>query len=278
MYYIENIDKPNIIQKIVGYTKLEGNIIKIPIESLKNNEKKITKLVQKTNKIIQNAKSNKIILSKTVFENEIYKNQLYSYGYDIVDGKWLFEAIACDILDYIIEQKSLKKEEISISVLVNDLSEYSLENIKQLAKEYKMLSIVTNHIDKFKKIENLILEESGLMITVNNNNKKSLIKSNIILNIDFPNELINKYNIYEEAIIVSIHKKIKIRKKRFNGIIINDYEIEVDPQAITETIDKDKYYMKHLYEAEFYKTMPYLEMRKKVKQDKLKIFKKDFLF
>ena len=37
----------------------------------------------------------------------------------------------------------------------------------------------------------------------------------IILNIDFPQELINKYNVQDEAIIVNIKRKTKINKKRF---------------------------------------------------------------
>ena len=56
-------------------------------------------------------------------------------------------------------------------------------------------SELTNHIEKFKTLERKVLEEYGIMITINNNKKKSLAKSNIILNMDFPNELINKYRL-----------------------------------------------------------------------------------
>ena len=52
------------------------------------------------------------------------------------------------------------------------------------------------------------------------------MKSQIILNIDFPKELINKYNIQDEAIIVNVKGTVKINKKRFNGLNINDYEID----------------------------------------------------
>ena len=52
------------------------------------------------------------------------------------------------------------------------------------------------------------------------------MKSQIILNIDFPKELINKYNINDDAIIVNVKGKIKINKKRYNGLNINNYEID----------------------------------------------------
>ncbi len=62
-------------------------------------------------------------------------------------------------LKYIIEKKNMKKEEVSISILVNDINDNILENIKEIVKEYKKINIVTNHIEKFKKIEKQILEK-----------------------------------------------------------------------------------------------------------------------
>ncbi len=100
-----------------------------------------------------------------------------------------------------------------------------MHNIRKIAKEYKRVNIITNHISKFKNIEKQILENEGIMITVVNNKRKSLVKAKIILNVDFPTELINKYNIYEEAIIINLQGNVKINSKRFNGININDYEI-----------------------------------------------------
>ena len=156
------------------------------------------------------------MLSKKVKENETYVNMLYSYNYEIIDGKWLFEAMSYKILEYIINLRELKKEEIEVSILVNNLTEYTLENIKKLAQEYKLINIVTNHIEKFKKIEEKIYNEIGLMLTVTNNKKKSLSKSQIILNIDFPKDMLNQYYIYENAIIINICGDMKIYKKRFN--------------------------------------------------------------
>ena len=166
----------------------------------------------------------------------------------------------------------MKKEETPISVLVNDLTDYTIENLKTFANEYKTLNIVTNHIDKFKKIEDKIYEEQGLRITVTNNKKKSLLKSKIILNIDFPKELLNKYIIFDEAIIVNVNGNMKIEKKRFNGMVINDYEIVINP-SIIHNYDGNiqKYYAKHLYEAEFYKNIPFYDFQNKIKDDKLEI-------
>lgn len=273
MYYIEKVDKLGFKEKLFKSIKIEDNKILVFIKEIENlKEKQLIKLANKTNKILQKTYSQKIVLSKELYENEIYKNILYSYGYEIVDGKWLFEAIENRVLDYIVDKKQIKKEEVKISVLVNNLTDYTLENIKRFAKEYKTLNIITNHIEKFKKIENRIYEEEGLMITLTNNKKKSLLKSNIILNIDFSNELINKYNIFDEAIVLNINRKVKINKKRFNGIVINDYEISLKNNVITNYIGNyEKYYLKHLYEAEFYKSISYKDFQNKIKDDELQL-------
>ena len=273
MYYIEKVDKLCGINKIIKTVKIQENRIIIPANNIGElKEKQIIKLANKTDKILQKVHSKKIVLSKELYKLETYKNILYSSGYDITDGKWLFEAISYKILDYIANKKDIKKEETTLSVLVNNLTDYTLENIKIFAKNFKTLNIVTNHIDKFKNIVDKIYEDEGVIITVTNNKRKSLIKSKIIFNIDFPKELLNKYNIFDEAIIVNINGNMKINKKRFNGLIINDYEIRINPQAIQSyTGNIENYYIKQLYEAEFYQNIPFYDFNKKVKADGLEI-------
>lgn len=225
MFYIQKNDKPNIIEKTFNIINMQENKLFLPITA-NTSEKQIEKLAQKTKKIISKySNSKKIVISKNLQEEITYINYLNSYGLDISDGRWLYEILATDIIKYIIEKKKIKKEETTISILINDLTEIELENIKILAENYKNLNIVTNHIEKFKKLEDKFME-NGIMITIVNNKKKSLMKSKIILNIDFPNELINKYMIKEDAIIINVPGKVKINRKRFNGLIVNNYEID----------------------------------------------------
>ena len=146
-----------------------------------------------------------------------------------------------------------------------------LENLKIIMQRYKMVSIVTNHIGKFKKMENEILEKYGIMITVGNNKKKSLAKSKIILNVDFPAELVNSYNIYEEAIIINLKNKVKINKKRFNGLSINDYEISFENIDILDYEKFSLFDKKDLYEAMIYQKQPFSNIMNKIKKDKVEI-------
>lgn len=271
MFFIQECDKPNKISKMFNILKLEQDKIILPIDEEKLEIKKANKLAIKTKKILDIANCNKVIISKKIKEQPLYINYLNSYNIEIVDGKWLFEVLSYKTIEYISKVKKIKEEELSVSILINKITETSLYNIRKIARNCKRVNIVTNHIELFKKMENQILDEDGIMITITNNKRKSLSKSNIILNIDFPQELLNQYNIYEEAIMVNIQGNIKIKKKRFNGMCVNDYEIQV---LNDEEFDYDKeirYNKKDIYEASMYKRQPMENIMRKIKRDKVKI-------
>ena len=153
MFFIEENDKPMALEKLFNIIKIKDNRIIVPMQIDKNKDKldkdkleksSISKIdkndnikkAKKTKKFLDKTKTKKIVLSKKIKENEIYVNMLYSYGYEIVDGRWLFEALSYKVLDYIVNSKDLKKEEIEVSILVNNLTEYTLANIKKIAQEY----------------------------------------------------------------------------------------------------------------------------------------------
>ena len=273
MFYIQKNDKPNCIEKTFNIIKMQENKLFLPITA-NTSEKQIEKLAQKTKKIISKySNSKKIVISKNLQEEITYINYLNSYGLDISDGRWLYEILATDIIKYIIEKKKIKKEETTISILINDLTEIELENIKILAENYKNLNIVTNHIEKFKKLEDKFME-NGIMITIVNNKKKSLMKSKMILNIDFPNELINKYMIKEDAIIINVPGKVKINRKRFNGLIVNNYEIDFrDDIKSEENLMGYEFYLRDVYESRLYKKQTFSDIRNALKKDGVNIKK-----
>ena len=270
MIYIEKNDKPNIIEKMLNLIKVQDSTIILPINE-KKKEKQIEKIAKKTIKVIGKiSNSKKIVLSKKMKKEEKYINYLNEYGIEIADGRWLFEILLTDIVNYIVEKQKI--ERVNISVLINDLTDKEFENIKLLAQKYTTINIVTNHIEKFRKLEQQ-LQEKGIIATITNNKKKSLMKSQIIINIDFPKELINKYRINESATIVNVKRPIKITQKRFNGVTVNDYEIEYRNDICNEKFFVDKYNLKDLYEAEMYKRDSFTNLRKKIKNDKVLINK-----
>lgn len=273
MYYIQESDKPVLITKVLNLVELVGDKIILPVcdkEIIDN--KKGAIIVKKIKKILEKTNCKTIILSKYLKKQEEFMSLINMYKIDVINGRWLFLVLSDKVLDYIVEKRNLEKKETNVSVLVNEnICDYVMENIKQISKKYKNVNIVTAHIEKFKKLEKEILEESGIIITISNNKKKSLKRSNIILNVDFTEEELNKYNIPDEAIIVNIKENVEINKKRYNGLNINDYEISFEKFDEFD-YEKDKlYWKKDLYEASIYRKQPYQYIERKINKDKVKI-------
>lgn len=275
MYYIQETDKPVLIARFFNLVEIVNDRIILPIEEEETiDEKKIKILTKKIIRILDKTNCRTIILSKYLKENKEFLENLKNKDLNIIDGKWLFLILSEKVLDYVARKKDLKKEETNVSILVNNnFNDYVLENIKEIIKQYKTVNIVTKQIDKFKKIEKQIMQEEGINILITNNKKKSLVRSNIILNVDFDTDLINKYNIPEEGIIINLQENVKITRKRFNGISINDYEIKYQNYDEYD-YEKEKYYdRKDMYEAMIYKKQPYECIKRKIDRDKVEIVK-----
>lgn len=155
-----------------------------------------------------------------------------------------------------------------VSLLINDFTSINIDTIMLIAKNIKRLNIITNHIERCKRIENHLYEEFGIMLNVSNNKKSSLAKSEIIINLDFPKELLNKYKIYDKAIVFNILDKIMIDSKRFNGVNVNYYKISMPKKYKLDGFENEVIYESIIYQ---YKELD--SIRKKLEKDKIKIKK-----
>lgn len=261
-YYVEKMDKHKIFGRRI---EIQNDDIKLYFNL--DSEKNIKKFVNK----LQKQDVNNIVLDKSLLENEKLLNNLYANNINIFDGRWLKKQMTLEILNYIIARKEIHKEETEIAITLNEITELSIEIIKILSKQYKKLVIVTNHIEKLKKIEKEIYEKEGVLIVVTNNKNKSLLKSQIIINMDFNKELLNQYKIYDEAIIISIEENIKIDSIRFNGIIINDFEVETGRIELIWRENYEKYREKDLLEANLYVRDTFKNIRKKLQKSNISI-------
>lgn len=260
--FIEKMDKPFMaIQRI----KIEQDNCKICLNLEK--EKNVKKLIKKLEK---NEVAN-VVLSKEFCESKNLINALNANGINIFNGRWLEKYLAIQILDYIVMQKNIKKEETEIAITVNNITDLSIELIKKVAKQYKRVTVVTNHIEKLRKIEKDIYDKDGILIVISNNQKKSLAKPKIILNIDFNKEVLNKYRINENAIIVNLEGDMKINEKRFNGININDYEIDVGREESIWRPNMNSFKTKDLLEASLYMKDTFESICRSISKNKVNI-------
>ena len=261
-YYLEKMDKPRF--SIRKY-KIEQDNFRVYVDLEK--EKNVTKIIKT---LIKND-IQYVVLSKKLTENKNFINALNANNIKIFNGRWLEKYLTFEILEYVINQKAIKKEETEIAVTTNEITDLTIETIKTLAKQYKRLIVVTNHIEKLRRIEKELYDNNGILIVVANNTKKSLLKSKLILNLDFNMQVLNKYKINENAIIINVEGNMKIKSKRFSGININDYEIEVGREETIWRENIKKYNNKDLLEAVLYVRDTFSNIRRKIMKNKVSI-------
>lgn len=242
--FVEQNDKMNPIKKWFYPIEIKKNIMALNTNLEKMSLRKKIKLSQKVKKTLDEKNCKTVVASTIIKKNKEFMNLLYSNNIEIIEGKWLFKMLIYDIVDYILNKRNKVKEKSEITITVNRCSNWIEEIIKNLAINSKAVKIVTSHIEEFQKLEESLYEE-GIIITVSNNKRKSLANSNIILNIDFPKEIFNTYKICDEAIIINFEEEVIIRKKRFTGIIINSYTLEIKKDTDLFNVIKENNFEKY---------------------------------
>lgn len=257
------------IFNIVEFSEDNGKTtITLPLfKSNKIRNKKIIKIAKRINKKLYDNNIENVVLSNYLEENEILKQKLYCQNINILDGRYLFYLLIPEIIEYILKRQKVKLQNGEVTLLINDFTQNNAKIITYIAQNVKRVNIVTNHSNKFKKIEDYLYNELGVILNITNNKSKSLSNANIIINIDFPDEIINKYEINSNAIIVNIFNEIKIRAKKFNGININYYKA-----CIPKEYQIDGFQNNLVYESSIYKCS-YENARKDIIANKIRIKK-----
>lgn len=257
------------IFNIIEFSEDNGKTtITLPLfKSNKIRNKKIIKVAKRINKKLYDNNIENVVLSNYLEENEILKQKLYCQNINILDGRYLFYLLIPEIIEYILKRQKVKLQNGEVTLLINDFTQNNAKIITYIAQNVKRVNIVTNHSNKFKKIEDYLYNELGVILNITNNKSKSLSNANLIINIDFPEEIINKYEINSNAIIVNIFNEIKIRAKKFNGININYYKA-----CIPKEYQIDGFQNNLVYESSIYK-YSYENARKDIIANKIRIKK-----
>ncbi len=106
---------------------------------------------------------------------------------------------------------------------------------------------------------------------MNNNYKKSLIKSDIILNFDFSEEELNKYTIPKKTCIINFDKYANINTKSFDGINARFYEISMPKRYLKYLLYFKRFNTSNLYESFIYKNTNPVNIIKEIESDEVNI-------
>lgn len=252
--------------------ELENKVI-LTIPLLKT--KKITnkQYSRMAKKIVKKESLRDIVLTKDLFYQEAFIWQLKKDSVHIFDGKWLEQYLIPDCLFFICKKQKQNLEEKEISILVNESSDIVKQIIMSLAQKVRLLNIITNQINSYQKMEDFLYQNYGIMVRVTNN-KKSLSKSDIIINMDYSEEKLNYFSLPKKGILLNLGKNIKIKSKKFDGINIRNYKMVFQNQEMQEFKQlhlEEEFERKILYESILYRKDSYKNIREKIQKDKVQI-------
>ena len=180
-------------------------------------------ILKKIEKQLDKYRIKQVVLSKPLWKKAQLVAYLNETGKELRDGRYLFSCLSLEVLEFIAGQMQEPLVNQEICILLNNTSSYYKELVLQIATKVKRIKLVTNHIEQFRTVESELYDTLGIMMTLSNNKKKSLAKAGIILNMDFPEELVDKYTIGRNAILINLEEKVTMTRKNFNGIVISDY-------------------------------------------------------
>lgn len=265
---------PKFIKKIIfklrrkrGALYIKKYVDKTKIIITSKNKKALNKLKKYMN--IECIK--RVCLSKELLLDNEFLDFIRGQDVKICDGKWIYRYFIIPIIENIVQCKKEKIEYQEISILTKDVDEVLLEIIKELASKVRILNILTEQEGKFKKIEKDFFKQNGILLNINNNYKKSLLKSDIIINIDYNEEEFNKYTLPKKACIITQVEHIKINSKAFEGVFITGLEISLPRKYIKYAINFKNFDNTILYESFVYKRTTYKNIKKEIQEDNVSI-------
>ena len=192
----------------------------------------IKKILQKLN--------GKLVLSEYLNQSKALKEMLQKANIPVIEGMLLSTYLLPEIIEYICNKMNIEEEKQEITILTKNRSKGFSNLAIELAKDVKRIHIVTNRVMQFESIERDLERILGVGCQITNNKRKSLLKSKIIINLDYIEDELNEFAINPNAIIIDVIQKVHINTKLFCGIHIYDYEIGIDGKFEHEEFEKKK--------------------------------------
>lgn len=236
---------PKFARKIIIKLIKIFNII--VIQNIKNDEylyivPRISNL-KKIKRILKKNKAKKVILSK--------KLKKYSKELGIEENNKISTYFIHNILKFIQNITNIEMELQSIYILTNAYNTENIQTITNLAENIKSVNVVTNKVKEYNRLEKK-LYDSGNLIAVTNNKRKSLRKANFIINLDLTNEELSSYSINRNSIIINCANEKIIKLSCFNGIVINNIQIEDKDNLFENSFNYIDILLNHILKGKSY--------------------------
>ena len=213
---INHIEYFDVCYDKAEYKKNKKMLNLIYVNKEKRNYK--IKTIKKLKRKLKKVGDKNVIFSKEI-KNILSENNMFNR-----ESKLIYKENIIPIINNVILQKGNNPNEENIYVLIKSNNMTNNQKILSMISTYKTVNIITPIIKNFIKLEQRLEEESEL-ISVSNNKRKSLIKAEYIINVDFTENDLAQYNINRQSIIFNISDNKIEHIHGFDGIIINNIEL-----------------------------------------------------
>lgn len=238
--YIKKADIPvKIIERVkqfLGIIKKEqydvGTVYKIP-RNIK--EKKQEKFIQKFINELKKVKIDTVVFSEEIINSNLYEgivDEICKVNKGIVNGKRLMQYMNFDIFEYILKIQKEPMNKQDVFFMIKKDNNMDLQFLEPYIENCKTVNIVTNDMERFKKVQDNLYEKEDILISVSNNKNKALKKAKYIFNVNMNKSEMKKYKIDRNAIIINLKENVKIDDTSFEGININYFQISIPDDYI----------------------------------------------
>lgn len=238
--YIKKADIPvKIIERVkqfLGIIKKEqydvGTVYKIP-RNIK--EKKQEKFIQKFINELKKVKIDTVVFSEEIINSNLYEgivDEICKVNKGIVNGKRLMQYMNFDIFEYILKIQKEPMNKQDVFFMIKKDNNMDLQFLEPYIENCKTVNIVTNDMERFKKVQDNLYEKEDILISVSNNKNKALKKAKYIFNVNMTKSEMKKYKIDRNAIIINLKENVKIDDTSFEGININYFQISIPDDYI----------------------------------------------
>lgn len=242
-------------------------------------KKKIKRCIKSLKKLMEKYNVESIVIADNLkkFLNDLelpyWKENVYKKVHQI-QGEKLIPYMIKEILEYIMKQQNRQLALEDIYICIKENKPLFIENIWHLIHEFRTINIVTPSIKNFSNLVDQMEEKENVMITLTNNKKKSLKRAHYIINFDFTEEELQKYQIYRRAIIIGIRENGFYENATFDGIQVRQIGIDTG-KTIKDFLEQyhllQNYSLSTLYEGIFLTKSDFKEVRKQIKMDEIVI-------
>lgn len=168
----------------------------------------------------------------------------------MINGKKLMEYMEFDIMKYILEKQKHSMRQEDIYIIFKRDNSLNLNFLVRFIENFRMTNVVTNDIARLKNVQDNLLDNENILISVSNNKKKALRRAKYVLNVNLTTEELAKYNINRNAVIINIRENVKYSNPGFEGVNVNYFDINV-PDEFDEKFEQmgNNFDLVKLYES-----------------------------